>query len=292
MPQHGAAYITPVLQRLQQDFGYQVISAGEIEFYLHGSAEPEADMVACYYDIRHGANYAGITLHSIEKERGREQHEISLTPCSDPVKTANDLATLKQLITKIAVTYNLRADFAAKPASGEPGSGLHMHLHLADEAGQNVFYKDDERISDSLKFSIGGMLHWLPDSMAVFAPTAESYARFAKGSNAPTTVSWGANNRTVAIRLPDSAHHNKHIEHRVAGADANPACVMAVLLASMHYGLAQHCEPGKQIYGDAALSMYELPPLPHDYEAALAAFHASPLLGEYFPNASDLLPAR
>jgi glutamine synthetase len=276
--------ITPQLQRLQTDFGYRVYSAGEIEFYLHGSTAPQADMIACYYDIRHGAGYAGIAIHSIEAERGHEQHEIALAPCDNPVQTAADLAALKQLITDIAATHNLKADFAAKPSADQPGSGLHIHLHLCDECGHNIFYKDDEHLSDALKYAIGGLLAWLPDSMAVFAPTPESYARFTTGSNAPTTISWGANNRTVAIRLPDSAHHLKRIEHRVAGADSNPASVMAVLLAAMHYGLTHSCEPGPQIYGDAALPMYELQPLASDYETALASFNHSANIREYFPN--------
>jgi glutamine synthetase len=116
-------------------------------------------------------------------------------------------------------------------------------------------------MSDALKFSIGGLLATMRDTMAAFAPSAESQARFTPGSMAPTTISWGANNRTVAIRLPDSAHDNKRIEHRVASADADPGQVIAAILAGVHYGLKNRCDPGKQIHGDASLEQYGLPKL-------------------------------
>jgi glutamine synthetase len=99
--------------------------------------------------------------------------------------------------------------------------------------------------------------------MCVFAPSEASYARFVKGSNAPTTASWGANNRTVAIRLPDKPHSHKHIEHRMAGADAAPEAVIAVILAAIHDGLSRRIVPASpQIYGDASLEMYQLPKVP------------------------------
>ncbi len=98
--------------------------------------------------------------------------------------------------------------------------------------------------------------------MAIFAPSPESYARFVAGSNAPLTVSWGANNRTTAIRLPDSAHDNKRIEHRVAGADADPEHVIAAILKGLYSGLKNRVDPGPQIYGDASLPMYGLQAFP------------------------------
>ncbi len=180
----------------------------------------------------------------------------------------------------------MRADFSAKPKPGEPGSGLHVHIHLENAQG-NVFFKNDETMSDALKFSIGGLLAWLPDCMAVFAPHPESYARFSPGGNAPTTVSWGANNRTVAVRLPDAPHNAKRIEHRVAGADADAGAVLAVLLAAIHDGLSRSLTPGEQMYGDAAHPQYALPGFSMTWEDARAKMEASAQLAAYF-SASTL----
>jgi glutamine synthetase len=239
--------------RLIADFGLVPVTAAEIEFYLEGGA-PAASFWQAVSEK--------IPIVKYEKERGEGQYEIALPPCADPAKTAADIVALKDIIIETAATGGMKADFSAKPFAGQPGSGLHIHIHLEDAQGKNVFYKDDATISDALKWSIGGLLAWLPETMPVFAPYPESYARFAPGGHAPTTVSWGANNRTVAIRLPDKPHDKKHIEHRVAGADADPYAVIGVILAAMHDGLTRRLDPGPQIYGDASLAMYNLPPLP------------------------------
>ena len=246
-------------ERLRTDFGLIPVTASEMEFYLIGSDAYPA-LPAFWEEIKAGCADAGISLFKMEKERGREQYEISLPPC-DPVKTAKDTQSLKYIIEHTALTHGLEGTFSARPFDAQPGSGLHIHVHLADAQEKNVFYKDDYTISDPLKFSIGGLLARMIEDMPVFAPNAESYARFVPGSNAPLTVRWGANNRTTAIRLPDSPHDSKRIEHRVAGADADPEGVIAAILAAMHYGIENNIEPGPQIYGDASLEMYNLPRL-------------------------------
>jgi glutamine synthetase len=228
-----------IIRRLKTDFDLTPVTAAEIEFYYSGDI-----------DVLHSI----LPVLKLEKERGENQYEVAFAPAS-PEKTAADLVTFK------TAAEALGADFSAKPFADQPGSGLHIHIHLADKDGKNVFYKDDDAISDGLKYAIGGLLAALPKSMPIFAPNPESHARFQPGGNAPTTVSWGANNRTVAMRLPDKPHDNKHIEHRVAGADADPHAVIAAILEAIHDGLARQLDPGPQIYGDASLEMYKLPKL-------------------------------
>jgi glutamine synthetase len=262
--------------------------ASEIEFYLFGSHH--CDRLGAYWDDVLLACVAhDISVFNHGKEDGMEQFEIALSSSPNAVKMARDTCNLKSIISDTATGYDMQADFSAKPFADRPGNGLHIHIHLIDEHGKNVFFKDDATISDALKYSIGGLLEWLSDCMPVFAPHVSSYARFVAKSNAPTTVSWGANNRTVAIRLPQAAHENKHIEHRVSGGDADPTMVMAVMLAAIHYGLQHHCDPGTQIYGDASLPMYHLPILPMTLEEAQLRYTNSQKFMGYF-SASDLLP--
>src|SRR5581483_11371383 len=146
------------------DFGLYPVTAAEIEFYLIGSAN-YATLPAFWDEIRTGCAEVDISLSKIEKERGREQHEISLLPCADPLKTANDIKSLKYIIEHKASTRGLEVSFSARPFPDQPGSGLHIHVHLADAQGKNVFYKDDYSISDPLKFSIGGLLSGMLMSM-------------------------------------------------------------------------------------------------------------------------------
>jgi glutamine synthetase len=275
-----ASLIAWQCERLSADFQLYPVTASEIEFYLPGS-ESSGMMAEIWAEIAAACTDAGILLFKMEKEKGLDQYEIALSPAA-PLATAQATHALKTIITSAAAHYGIAATFAAKPFADRPGSGLHIHVHLENASGKNVFIKDDISISDPLQFSLGGLLAWLADSMAVFAPNPESYARFMAGTNAPLTVSWGANNRTVALRLPDSAHDAKRIEHRVAGADADAGRVMALILAGMHYGLAQRIVPSAQIYGDAALTQYNLPRLPVSLDEARSMVNPTGPVSHYF----------
>lgn len=285
----NSTLIAAQIERLKADFNLHPVTATEIEFYLHGS-EDESLLQKFWDEVLKNCENAGIVIHNKSKETGHEQHEIALAPWPDPIRTASDTESLKSIISDAASCHNMRADFSARPFEDRPGSGLHIHVHLNDAEGKNTFYKDDETISAALKYSIGGLLAWLPFSMPVFAPHEESYKRFTEKSNAPLTISWGANNRTVAIRLPDAAHDNKRIEHRVSGADADVSLVIAVILAAIHDGISNCADCGGQVYGDAALPMYNLPRLPTNLADARAAMESSSVLKHYF-SVSDLLPA-
>jgi glutamine synthetase len=235
------------------------IVATEIEFTLFGSAE--RDLEAFWDEVRARSAQLGIAIANLEKERGREQHEVSLKHSRDVAKIISDTEQLKKIITECAGAYDMQASFAAKPVADDPGNGLHIHVHLEDENGKNLYWKKDDAMSDALAHSIAGLLTTLPENLPVFVPNEESKKRFVAGSNAPTTISWGANNRTCAIRLPDKPAENKHIEHRVSGADADVGAVVAAILSGIEFGIEHKLIPSPQVYGDASLPMYGLPKL-------------------------------
>ncbi len=250
--------IDALSNRLQQEHGFTPVVAAEIEFYLFGAVPAKLDNL--WDDLRARCAHASIPLEKTEAERGEGQFEIALTPVS--ARSAAEHAIYsKGIITECAQAHGMTASFAAKPLENQPGSGLHIHIHLEDGSGQNIYHKQDALMSDALRFSLGGLLATMLEHLPVFAPTSDSRARFIPGGNAPTTISWGANNRTTALRLPDSIASAKHIEHRVAGADADPAAVIAAILEGILHGLAHQSNPGTQIYGDASLEMYALPKL-------------------------------
>jgi len=87
--------------------------------------------------------------------------------------------------------------------------------------------------------------------MLLFAPHANSYRRFVLNAFVPLNDCWGFNNRTVAMRIPHSDAANTRIEHRIAGADANPYLVTAAVLAGMLHGLENPGDPGAPIVGNA-----------------------------------------
>jgi len=91
---------------------------------------------------------------------------------------------------------------------------------------------------------------------------------------------WGFNNRTVALRIPDGPSSATRIEHRVAGADANPYLVLAAILAGMSYGMANKCDPGPHVEGDSEET--DAPTLPTVWANALEVFERSRVVREAF----------
>lgn len=125
---------------------------------------------------------------------------------------------------------------------------------------------------------------WRPwrTSTLIFAPNANSYRRFRRNSYAPVSVSWGIDNRTVSLRVPAGHAEARHIEHRPAGADANPYLVLAAVLAGIHHGITRKLDPGPPVTGNGYEQQANR--LPTDWNAAIACFRRSAVLREYFGN--------
>lgn len=236
---------------------FHPVVATEIEFYLHGAGERfvPSDIIDI---INNACSGTGLKVYSVQQERGRDQYEIALLPYADKNAIVIETSRCKALMVDVFAPHGIKTDFTAKPIPDQPGSGLHIHVHL-EENGKNIFFRDGYNFCPVLLHAIGGMLELMNPHMPVFAPYEESYLRFTAKSNAPTTVSWGTNNRTTAIRLPNKPADNKHVEHRVAGSDADVARVIDAVLAGIEYGIANKCDPGAPVYGDASLPQYAMP---------------------------------
>ena len=157
----------------------------------------------------------------------------------------------------------------AKPFAGEVGNGMHVHFSLLDEEGINVFDNGSSMGSPILKQAIAGCLATMADSMAIFAPNINSYRRMVPGCYAPLAPNWGYENRTTAIRIPGGDQRAMRIEHRVAGADANPYLTVAAMLAGALYGIEHKLEPTEPVEGDAG---DVVPELPHFWNDAITTF--------------------
>jgi glutamine synthetase len=169
----------------------------------------------------------------------------------------------------------------AKPYADQSGNGFHVHFSLLNELGENVFDDGTEQGSTMMKQAVAGMMETMPDTMLTLAPNQNSYRRFMPGAHAPTFASWGYENRTVALRIPESPGVARRIEHRVAGADANPYLVLASVLAGALYGIENKLEPIEPVEGDAYGESDESLVLPNRWEDATDAFENSEVLREY-----------
>lgn len=282
------ALLLPIVSKLKKEYGLKPICAFELEFYITNLDNPEAFS----QQLRNACNTQKLAINHAGKETGVNQFEVALSATHDASKAVNDTYDLYTVIAQTAKQCGANALFDAKPYEDQPGCGLHAHISLQNNAGKNVFFKNDETISDELKHAIGGILIWAPHVMPIFAPKEASYKRYVAGCEAPTTFSWGANNRTTAIRLPDADHDKKHIEVRLAGADARPEPILAVILAAICYGLKHRTIPGEQIYGNASDDQYKLLKFPKTLDAAMHAFKASDIYKNDFSDAALLRAAK
>jgi glutamine synthetase len=226
----------------------------------------------------------GLPAEGTLSENGPAQFEINLRHRDDALAAADDAIMLKRAIKGAAARQGMMASFMAKPYAAKSGSGMHVHVSVLDDKGRNIFAgKDDKKGSARLRHAVAGVLNAMPASMAVLAPHANSYRRFRAGSHAPTTLTWGYDNRSAALRIPDSAPDATRIEHRVAGADANPYLVLAVILAAVLDGLEDGANPPPPLTGNAYAAKAKT--LPRRWEEALDVFAASPFADRAFGHA-------
>ena len=228
------------------------------------------------------ADAQGVPLEGAISEYAPGQLELTLKHGPDALRAADEAVMYKRIAKGVAAACGCEATFMAKPFAERAGSGLHLHVSVNDAAGVNIFASEDPAGTPALRHAIGGLKASLADGMAIFAPNANSYRRFRANSYAPVAPTWGVNNRTVSLRVPAGPPSGRHIEHRVAGADANPYLVMAALLAGVHHGLTGKIDPGPPVVGDgyaqAAASQQRLPAT---WFSATDAFAASSVMRDY-----------
>ncbi len=238
------------------------------------------DFAPFFKDLYAFCDVQGLPAKTLISEYAPGQMEIVLRHRDDVLKACDEAIKLKRLIKATAEKHGFVATFMAKPYSEWTGSGMHVHVSLADESGENVFAAEDPTQNPLLLNAIGGLKAAMAESMLIFAPNANSYRRFRRNSYAPVAANWGINNRTVSLRVPAGAAKACHIEHRPSGADANPYLVMAAILAGMHYGITEKEDPGSPVTGNGYEKRAKY--IPGNWYAAIDAFWRASILKEYF----------
>jgi glutamine synthetase len=226
-------------------------------------------------DIYRICEAQGLPVDAVMQESGPGQFEINLKHRADAVAAALDGLLLKRAVKAAARAHQLDATFMAKPHHDWPGSGMHVHLSLLDKSGQNLFVADSVS-SPLFRHALGGMRETMADFMAVWAQSANAYRRYVPKSYVSMAAHWGFNNRTVALRIPRDNGAATRIEHRVAGADANPYLVIASILAGVSHGIANQIDPGPAVEGNS--ETIEAPPLPTAWVNSLDLFQRSEIV--------------
>jgi glutamine synthetase len=220
-----------------------------------------------------------IPTTSMTSEYGTGQFEVNLQHQDDVLQAADHAVLLRRAIQGVSRSLGYDATFMSKPFSGQTGNGMHIHLSLIDEDGNNIFDSDSQHGEKYLARAVAGMQAGMAESMAIFAPNINAYRRFKADEFVPVTRDWGENNRSVAFRIPPSDAKNRRIEHRVSGAEANPYLVIAAILAGVHYGLTEQLDPGEKHSGNAGSELDAA--LPLTLWSAMEAMHRSKILSNY-----------
>jgi glutamine synthetase len=296
-----------IVKRFELELGMKPVGAVELEFFLMDRAsamagkpmapqslinEARPQHYQAYYlqdtedfgpffkDLYAMCEIQGLPAKTLISEYAPGQMEIVLRHRADVLKACDEGIMLKRLIKNVAEKHGLAATFMAKPYSAWTGSGMHIHVSLGDEDGNNLFAAEDPTQNELLMHAIGGLKAAMAESMLIFAPNANSYRRFRRNSYAPVSASWGINNRTVSLRIPAGPPKACHIEHRPSGADANPYLVMAAILAGMHYGITEKSDPGNPVNGNGYERRAKY--IPGNWFDAIDAFWRASILKEYF----------
>lgn len=180
-----------------------------------------------------------VPLEGIHTETGPGTYEAAIVYSG--ILEAGDRAVLfKTAVKEIGYKHGIIATFMAKINENLPGCGGHVHQSLWDMAEKkNLFYneKDKMKMSELMKSYVAGQLYCLPHILPMFAPNINSYKRLVEGAWAPTTLTWGMDNRTVALRILSGNSKSCRLETRVIGSDVNPYLAMAACLAAGLYGV-------------------------------------------------------
>jgi glutamine synthetase len=226
------------------------------------------DLIEMIYEY---AEIAEVNVDTMIHESGTAQLEINFLH-GDPVRLADQVLVFKRIVRQVALQHGVYATFMAKPMEHQPGSAMHIHVSVVDDAsGQNLFADPDGADSTMFRHFAGGLQHYLPEAIPLVAPNINSFRRMRPNHSAPINVQWGYDNRSCGLRVPISDRNNRRVENRIPGADASPYLAIAATLICGYLGIEQKVEPMPQ----TSLNAYHEPrTLPRSLEGALERFKA------------------
>ncbi len=251
-------------------FGYSILRSSQYNEYIADLFEQ-----LCSFNI---------PLEGLHTETGDGVYEACIK-YGDVLSAADKAILFKTMVKTIASEHIVTASFMAKWNKQLPGCSGHLHQSLWNKDGtKNMFYDDSKEygISSLMESYLAGQLDCLPHILPLYAPTTNSYKRFVEGSWAPTTVSWGIENRTTAFRIINQSENSTRIENRVPGADANPYLTIAASLASGLYGIKKKMKLSMPQTSGNAYTDKDTAQLPSNLHQATAAMKNSEIANKLF----------
>lgn len=225
---------------------------------------------------------SGYDILGVHQEGQPGQYEFNIAH-QDPVSIADGIMYFRHLIKSVSHSENVRSTLMPRPHEGEEANGMHFHVSIMNNnTNENIFNGDandsDLGISEDARGFIGGILRHMKPLTAICAPTVNSYKRLIPGLWAPINITWGPDNRSTVIRIPQERGSNTRIELRVPDTTCNPYLgISANLLAGLE-GLRDGVDPGKPTTDNAYHQEFEQ--LPRTLWSALDHLEDSRFLKE------------
>jgi glutamine synthetase len=259
--QHSYRDLTPANQ---YNVDYSILGTSRIEPLLRA--------------VRNGMSGAGLYVESAKGECNLGQHEIAFR-YADAQTTCDNHSIYKTGAKEIAAQQGMSITFMAKPNTRE-GNSCHIHLSLRSSDGDPVLAGDGPHgLSRLGEHFLAGQLAAMRELTLCYAPNINSYKRYVPGSFAPTSVRWGVDNRTCALRLVGHGY-SLRAENRTPGGDVNPYLAVAAMIAAGLHGIENELplEPAFEgnAYADTSLTV------PHTLRDALSLWQHSELAATAF----------
>ena len=282
------------------EMGYTVNAAPEPEFFLfeedeEGRATTKTNDAGGYFDLApkdlasdvrrdiiYGLESMGFEVEASHHEVAEGQHEINFT-YDDALTTADNVGTFRTVVRAIAAQHDLHATFMPKPIPRINGSGMHTHISLFTDDGENAFHDDDDEfnLSEEAHAFTAGILEHAPAITAIANPTVNSYKRLVPGYEAPVYVAWSDRNRSALIRRPAArTPAASRIELRSPDPSCNPYLALAVMIHAGLDGIEQNLECPDPVreniydFDEAKRDEYGIDTLPANLGEAVDALEA------------------
>jgi glutamine synthetase len=289
-----------------EEMGYTVNAGPEPEFFLfkedeEGRATTEYTDHGGYFDLApkdlasdvrrdiiYGLEEMGFEVEASHHEVAKAQHEIDFK-YADALTTADNVATFRSVVRAIASQHDMHATFMPKPIPRINGSGMHTHLSLFTEDGENAFHDEDDEfnLSDTAKSFLAGVLEHAPAITAVANPTVNSYKRLVPGYEAPVYVAWSDVNRSALIRKPAArVPAASRIELRSPDPSCNPYLAFATMIHAGLEGIENDLEADEPVreniyeFDEQKRAEYGIDTLPANLGQAIAALESDEVVQE------------
>lgn len=205
-----------------------------------------------YHEILNTMEALDCEIEGLHTETGPGVIEAAIT-VDDADRAADKAAVFKTFMKALAQRRGLMATFMSKWSNSWPGQSGHLHLSLTDSKGKPVFQdeSDPHGMSKVMRHFVAGQQALMPEFLAMIAQTVNAYSRLIPGFWAPTSATWGVENRTTALRVIRGGAKSQRVEFRIAAADANPYIVLAAALGAGLWGIENEVELPPPVKGNA-----------------------------------------